>query len=139
MQLFIYVKQLGKRRSVIDQKAITLNPAPQTTGELIASIVALQVQEYNKRLNESDLLNYLTDEHLKEKALTGKIDFGVNYNGMSADTEKAVRNALLSFEDGIFRVFINDTELVSTEEAICLEEGATLTFVRLTMLAGRIW
>lgn len=139
MQIYIHVKQLGKRRNVIDKKAMQLDKVPGNTASLIAGIVALQVKEYNQRLEQSELLKYLTDEEIQAKAVTGKINFGVNYNGMPADTEKAVRNALQSFEDGIFRIFVDGKELESLEEPVPLQEGSELTFVRLTMLAGRMW
>lgn len=139
MQIYIYVKQLGKRRNVVDKKTIQLDKIPDNTAALIAGIVALQVREYNQRLEQCELLNYLTDEDIQIKAATGKINFGVNYNGMPADMEKAIRNALQSFEDGIFRVFVDGKELESLEESVMLKEGSELTFVRLTMLAGRMW
>lgn len=139
MQIYIYVKQLGKRRNVVDKKTIRLDQIPGNTATLIAGIVALQVQEYNRRLEQNELLRYLTDEEIESKAATGKINFGVNYNGMPADVEKAVCNALQSFEDGIFRVFADGKELESLEEPVLLKEGSELMFVRLTMLAGRMW
>lgn len=139
MQIYIYVKQLGKRRNVVDKKVMQLDKTPDNTAALIAGIVALQVREYNQRLEQCELLNYLTDEDIQVKAATGKINFGVNYNGMPADMEKAIRNALQSFEDGIFRVFVDGKELESLEEPVMLKEGSELTFVRLTMLTGRMW
>lgn len=139
MKLFINVKQLGKRRDVIGTKEIYLDPVPTTTAGLITAIVALQVKEYNDRPDQNELLTYLTDPEIQRKATVGKIDFGVNYNDNSADPEKAIRNALLSFEDGIFRVFLNDNALDTLQEEIHPREGDRLTFVRLTMLAGRIW
>lgn len=139
MQIYIYVKQLGKRRNVVDKKVMQLDKTPDNTAALIAGIVALQVREYNQRLEQCELLNYLTDEDIQVKAATGKINFGANYNEMPADMEKAIRNALQSFEDGIFRVFVDGKELESLEESVMLKEGSELTFVRLTMLAGRMW
>ena len=35
--------------------------------------------------------------------------------------------------------FLNDNELSSLEEKINLQENEKLTFIRLTMLSGRIW
>lgn len=139
MQVYIHVKQLGKRRNVIDKKATQLDKVPDTTAALIAAIVTMQVEEYNQRLEQSELLKYLTNEEIQDKATTGKISFGVNYNGMSADTEKAIRNALQSFEDGIFRIFVDGEELESLEQPVSLHEGSELIFVRLTMFAGRMW
>lgn len=139
MNLSVNVKQLGKRKNVIENKKFSVDPVPSTTAELIIAIVIRQVQEYNERLEQSDLLKYLTEEEIKKKSVSGKISFQVNYNGMAANAQKAVYNALQSFEDGIFRVFLNDRELESLNDAICLKEEDTLTFIRLTMLAGRIW
>ncbi len=139
MKIFINVKQLGKRMDAIGMKEFLIETVPATTAELIVAVVIRQVQEYNERLDQNDLLKYLTDAEIEEKVTSGKVSFGVNYNGLPADAEKAVRNALQSFEDGIFRVFLNDTELESLDETIQLQEEDKLTFIRLTMLAGRIW
>ena len=65
--------------------------------------------------------------------------FGVNYGDRKADPESAVNHAIQSFEDGIYRIFLDDRALEQLEEKILLTEGSSLTFVRLTMLAGRMW
>lgn len=139
MKIFINVKQLGKRRNAVEERELLLEHVPTTTADLIIAIVIRQVQEYNERLEQNDLLKYLTDDEIQEKATTGKVSFDVNYNGMPANAEKAVRNALQSFEDGNFRIFLNDTELESLDKTIRLSDGDKLTFIRLTMLAGRMW
>ena len=64
---------------------------------------------------------------------------GVNYGDRKADLESAVDHAIQSFEDGIYRIFLDDRALEQLEEKILLTEGSSLTFVRLTMLAGRMW
>ena len=139
MKIFVNVKQLGKRRNAVEDKEVLLDAVPGTVAELIVAIVIRQVEEYNERLEQNDLLKYLTDEEIKDRATTGKVSFIFNYNGLPADTEKAVRNALQSFEDGIFRVFLNEEELESPDQIIDLKEEDKLTFIRLTMLAGRMW
>lgn len=139
MKIFVNVKQLGKRRNAVEDKEVLLDPVPGTVAELIVAIVIRQVEEYNERLEQNDLLKYLTDEEIKDRATTGKVSFEFNYNGLPADTEKAVCNALQSFEDGIFRVFLNEEELESPDQIIDLKEEDKLTFIRLTMLAGRMW
>lgn len=139
MKIFVNVKQLGKRRNAVEEKELLLDCVPTTTAELIIAIVIQQVQEYNERLEQNDLLKYLTDDEIQEKATTGKVSFDVNYNGLSANAEIAIRNALQSFEDGIFRIFLNDMELESLADTIQLSEGDKLTFIRLTMLVGRMW
>ncbi len=43
------------------------------------------------------------------------------------------------FEDGIFRIYLGTEELKKPEDLISLEEDSELTFIRLTMLSGRMW
>lgn len=45
----------------------------------------------------------------------------------------------MAFNDRLFRIFLNGNELSSLEEKINLQENDKLTFIRLTMLSGRIW
>lgn len=139
MQLFINLKQIGKRRNVIDRQEVTLVTAPATVAELITAIVCRQVEEYNDRLEQSELLNCLSDEQVRQKATVGKVDFGELYNRVPAQAEEAVRTALQAFEDGIFRVFVNETELAGLQTELSLQERDTLTFIRLTLLTGRLW
>lgn len=139
MQVFINVKQLGKRKQAIDKIPVELDPVPTTTSELITAIVLREVEAYNNRLTESELLKYLSSKQIKDKAEAGKIGFDVNYNGKAAGGAEAVMNALQAFEDDIFRIFVGDTELETLSQSIQLEENNELTFVRLTFLAGRMW
>lgn len=139
MQLFINLKQIGKRRNVIDRQEVTFVTVPATVAELITAIVCRQVEEYNGRLEQSELLNCLTDEQVRQKATVGKVDFGELYNRVPAQAEEAVRTALQAFEDGIFRLFINETGVDGLQTPLSLQEGDTLTFIRLTLLTGRLW
>ena len=52
---------------------------------------------------------------------------------------EAITNALQSYEDGIFRIFMDDTETGDLSSPIQLKEESTLTFIRLAMLSGRLW
>ena len=56
--------------------------------------------------------------------------------GEDAVEEKALENTIQCFEDGIFRVFAEDTELTALEEAIPWKDDLIFTFIRLTMLSG---
>ena len=139
MQLLINVKQIGKKKQVINKKPIELNPVPATTSELISAVVLQQVKAYNNRLAGSELLKYISKEQIQEKAEAGKIGFDVNYNGKEAKGSGAVMNALQAFDHGIIRIFVEGTELTTLSQSIQLKENNELTFVRLTFLAGRIW
>lgn len=139
MRIYIQVKQLGKRRCSIEKMPVDFPVPPADVKELIEAIVSRQVREYNERLPQSDVLKYLTQEEVEDKATSGKVGFGVNYNGKSAAEAEAIANALQCYEDGIYRIFIDETETGELSSPVLLKENATLTFVRLTMLAGRMW
>ena len=49
------------------------------------------------------------------------------------------RRSVQGFEDGLFRVFLGDRELENLDEKVEFAEGNEITFIRLTMLAGRMW
>ncbi|MBR6158433.1 MAG: hypothetical protein IKQ27_15870, partial [Lachnospiraceae bacterium] len=55
------------------------------------------------------------------------------------DLQQAIETALQAFEDGIYRVFLNEEELTALDQQITLNAEDTLTFVRLTLLAGRMY
>lgn len=139
MRVYIQVKQLGKRRCSIEKMPVDFPASPADVKELIEGIVSRQVREYNERLQQSEVLKYLTQEEVEDKATSGKVGFGVNYNGKSAAEAEAIANALQCYEDGIYRIFIDETETGELSSPVLLKENATLTFVRLTMLAGRMW
>lgn len=139
MRIYIQVKQLGKRRCSIEKMPVDFPVPPADVKELIKAIVSRQVRKHNERLQQSDVLKYLTKEEVDDKATSGKVGFGVNYNGKSAAEAEAIANALQCYEDGIYRIFIDETETGELSSPVLLKENATLTFVRLTMLAGRMW
>ena len=53
--------------------------------------------------------------------------------------EKAIETALLAVEDGLVRIFKENKEIKSLDEPITIQEEDVFTFVRLTMLSGRLW
>lgn len=140
MNLSIQTKQLGKRRCCIEPMQIELPDETLTdVRSLITAIVRRQVEEHNQRPGENDLLKYLTQEEIDDRAESGKVGFGVNYNGEKVSAEAAVKNALQAYEDGTFRLFVNDEEAGTADNPLVLKEGDRLTFVRLTLLSGRLW
>ncbi|BBM58072.1 hypothetical protein JMUB4039_2059 [Leptotrichia trevisanii] len=139
MKVFVNVKQIGKRKNKIDRKEYEISGEIKTVKELLTEFVTINVKKFNEGLIEEDVVPYLTDEKISDLSDAGKISFGVDYNGKKQDLEKAIENALQSYEDGIYRIFVNDEEMGEIESEIELKEKDELTFVRLTMLAGRMW
>lgn len=139
MTVYIQIKQSGRRSSNIAQTALELPLVPHTVGELIACIVRLQVVRHNERPSEQEPLFFLTQEELETQGEGGKVSFGVDYNGRAADADQAIACALQAYADGLFRLFVNEEEAGEADTSLTLHENDVLTFVRLTMLSGRLW
>lgn len=139
MKIYVNIKQIGKRKNKIDKKEYEIKGKIETVKDLLREFVTINVKEFNEGLTENDVVPYLTDEKINDLSDAGKISFGVDYNGKEQDLEKAIESALQSYEDEIYRVFVNDEELGKINDKLDLQENDELTFVRLTMLAGRMW
>lgn len=140
MRIFVTMKQLGKRRDVLNRIPLELPGVPATLRELLSMIVRLQVAEYNEKKLEQPIFRYLTENQLRDTAeAAGKVGFGTRYNENDANPETAVAAALQAFEDGLFRVFAETIELEKLDSPLTLAPDENLTFIRLTMLAGRMW
>ena len=138
MTVYLKVKAIAKRRPLIERIPFDIDGPVCTSNELVALIVRRNVDAYNNKAVDAPLFPYLTNKALANGLKTGKIGFNDRKNENPQDTEKAVENALTCFGDGIFRLFINDAEK-GFNEPVQLADGDEITFIRLTMLAGRLW
>lgn len=138
-EIKINIKSVSGKKSRITTRTMLFDENINVVEELIKAAVATTVNEYNQRRESSDLITVLTPGLIEDKAQTGKVSFGVNYGEKSPDLETAVNNALEAFADGIVVIFADDKKLDSLDEAIDINEIKSLTFVKLTMLAGRMW
>jgi len=140
MQVQVNVKRIGKRRNAIETRPYEIGEV-HDVGGLIATFVTAEVTRFNARAEGGEtVLRYLTSEEIADGAMVGKIGFGADYNGQVQDLTAAIENARQSFEDGIYRIFINGEEAGETcDTPVTLRENDEVTFVRLTMLAGRMW
>ncbi len=132
------MKQIGSRKNAVAPQIFELPVRPDTVGELIIIITGICVDEYNKKVNSNEIVP-MTDDQINSMSAIGRFVFGINYSEKTQDKGAAVKNALQCYEDGLFRIFINDEEAGEAYESINLSENDTLTFIRLTMLAGRMW
>lgn len=139
MILKIHLKQIGQRKQAVAPVDFEYSPVPHTVRELIAQTAAACVNAYNERVRRGDSRTTpVTEQQITDMAGVGKIAFGINYGGREQDPDKAIDNALQSFEDGLYRVFLNENELERLDDNLDLCEGDSLTFIRLTMLTGSI-
>lgn len=139
MKVLVNVKQLGKKRDFIEKELYDLPENPKTVRDLIESFVKTEVGQFNEKIKNPEKRSVLYFEKQKSQAEVGKIGFGNTYNENLQNEEKAIINALQSYEDGLFRIFIGMDEAGSLDSFIELQENDEITFIRLTMLAGRMW
>lgn len=139
MKVYVNVKQAGSRKNYITKEEIKLDIAPTCLRELIEVIVTKNVIEFNMKLKKEKLIDYLTTEEINNKLLAGKVSFGEMHNQTEQRLTKALEAAFLAYEDGIYRVFVGNKEAGSLDDALEVKDGEVLTFIKLTMLAGRMW
>ena len=130
---------------LVNQKSIGKN----NVYDLIGNTVKIMVDDFYRRAKSKE--SPLSEEQINDLAEIGRVSFGIIYNDKMPDLKEATDTAVLAYRDGLVAIFIND-ELVEvkseqptpTEEELknCrieLHENDTISFVRLTMLAGRMW
>lgn len=139
MNIQVNLKQITKRRNSILPKTYPIHGTPATVRDLILAVTDAGVTEYNQNMAQSDLLTCLTKSQIEDQAQAGKVSFGINYGEKQADPQKARENAIQCFEDGIYRIFMDDRPLEHLDDPIEVTEENIFTFVRLTMLTGRMW
>ncbi|PMC71119.1 hypothetical protein CJ209_02090 [Fusobacterium nucleatum] len=137
MKIIINVKGLS-RKKVIHQEEVELKNKISTTKDLITELVKINVEKFNKKIDERDILSIMTNENIAKAARIGKIGDEV-HGDKKANLEKALDTAYLAFEDGLYCIFINDEQSEKLDDSLNLKDGDILTLIRLTMLAGRMW
>ena len=138
MTIMVNTYSLARQKPAIAPSPMEISGTPRTVGELLSLCALACVQRHNDRLEEGAKAP-LSGEAMDAMAEVGRIAFGGDYNGKKADPGAAESFALQAYEDGLFRVLLNGRSLGDAPEPLALREGDVLTFVRLTMLAGRRW
>lgn len=141
-------KSIGKNKRI---KTVPLEYAtvPSNVYELIEETVRIMVNDFIRRAENK--ITPLSDEQISDLAEIGRVSFGIIYNDKMPDLNEAVATAILAYRDGLVAIFIND-EIVDVESAdptpteeelrdhkLSLHEYDTISFIRLTMLSGRMW
>ena len=139
LKLYVTVKEAGKKRAKISNKELIIINKINTLKDLITEIVTGEVNRLNDKGFEEEIFKFLESSEIEDKAFIGKVSFSEKHNENKQDLHKAIDNAIQSFEDGIYRVFVNDDEIEKLNTELNLKEGDNLAFIKLTMLSGRLW
>ena len=139
MTVYVMLKNPASLRKAVKSCPMELATEPHTLRELITACVDACITAYRERAKESQNPTPLSDEEFAGMEALGKFAFGVHYNDREIDRTKAAATALQAVEDGLVRIFYGEEELTEPDAPLTLSEGATLTFIRLTFLTGRMW
>jgi len=139
LNVFVKLKSVGKRRPILENAPYTLPDGLSTLRQLIEAVVRQEVEAFNSRGLENMLVPFLSEDAIADLSTVGKVGFGRLYSDRKADPEAAVKTALLGFEDGLFKVVVGEQEALELDAPLVLHDGDTITFIRLTFLAGRMW
>jgi hypothetical protein len=128
----------GRRRAGTADHALAIDqPAgPIALRDLIAAVVRAEVAAFRRRAEEQTFVRVLTEASLAADLATGTVRTGARHTPAEVDDEEAVATALLAFEDGLYRVLVDDEPVDRLDATIDLHDGTRLLFLRLVALAG---
>lgn len=139
MEIYVRVKALGNRKDILAPTPYTLPDGIRSLRLLLTAVVQKEVDSYNQKETEVQLIPFLTQQELDDQAKAGRVSFGRIYSDRKATPQKAIENALQCWEDGLVRVFMGEEELTQLDAPIEIPDEAVFTFMRLTFLAGSMW
>ena len=137
--IHVALKHMGNVAKKVKAHPLTLARTPDTFGELIEETVRACIAAYRQRDAQGSNPVPLTDEQWDGMQEIGKFAFGLHYNQKEIDEAQALQTAIDAITDGLVRVFYGTNELTDLNAPIELSDGSVFTFVRLTMLSGRMW
>ncbi|ADY29918.1 MULTISPECIES: hypothetical protein [Cellulophaga] len=136
-QLTLQLKRLGKKK--VKQIPLTLDATPNNLQQLLVGCVKNQVEAFNKKRVEVNVVGFLSPAEIQEQAQSGKVDFGDLANKDLAVEQEAIDNVLLAFKDGLFVVFVDGDEVTSLDTPLQLTKDSVVAFIRMTFLVGTYW
>ena len=139
IQIYVALKHMGNVTKKVKEYPFLLGKTPHTFRELIEESVKSCISAYKVRATNAKDPAPLTDEQFDGMREIGKFAFGVHYNENEIDEAKAIETAVEAVADGLVRVFKGNEEITELDSELEITDGDAFTFVRLTMLSGRMW
>lgn len=99
-------------------------------------LVEVSHYEFNHQKKHQDHLN---ENEIHDLSKLGKVTFGKRYNQNQVNFEKAVQTMIQDYKDGLFRVFFNGNECLELDGNLDVQDENEVVFIRLVMMAGRLW
>jgi hypothetical protein len=130
-------KQIGRRGALVPSWTMRMEYADRLNlRDLLTRVVIEEVNAFQTRQRDARLVRVLTEAQIADGLEVGKIDtLGREYE-QEVNAAEAVRNALQSFDDGLYYVFIGNEQITSLEQQILFRPQMDVLFLRLVALAG---
>lgn len=135
-------KVLGRSKPLFTDWRVPLPPSIGEGGKvltlrtLLTQIVLAELVAFHTRQEQRRLTKVLTKAEIEQKVLLGKVDMGGEELTQELEPEIAVANALQSFEDGLYFVFIDDIQQHELDSEVIVKPDSELLFLRLVPLVG---
>jgi hypothetical protein len=143
MTMYVSAKTVGQRKAHFTDWEVPIPPQGNKNGgqitlrDLIAGIVANEVEAFVQRQEARRLPQVMTKAAIDAAAVRGKIATGTQVeNEQVVNLEEAIGTALLAFEDGWYYVFIDETQYHSLDSEVFVKPQSRVLFLRLVPLAG---
>jgi hypothetical protein len=134
--LTISGKVLGKNQNLFTTWQMSLPGQTLTLQELLTQIVQSEIQAFQTRQSQQRLTKVLGLIEIEAGVAQGKITSGGSDLDQSVNEQQAIDNALQSFQDGFYLVFIDDQQQEDLADLVDLQANSELLFLRLTPLVG---
>ncbi|MFC4425164.1 hypothetical protein [Deinococcus navajonensis] len=133
--MIVETKLVG-RRTPFERRSLELPDEAHTLRSLLTRLVHQEVQAYGERQESVGVLRVLTQRELQDAAFTGRVSVAPQARSGDVSAQEATQTALTAFADGLYYVFVDETQITALDEPVALRPDSTLLLVRLTALAG---
>lgn len=139
MVVNVLVKSISKGANKLSPVPYDLPVNINTVEELLRETVKVCLMHYWERMQsreDDSVISLRKEASLEERAVSGKVVYGVYSHRQPPDEAEAVRNALDAFEDGVIAIFIDGRKMENLTDRVALREGSEVMFVKLTALSA---
>ena len=139
MRIYVCLKSPVNITKNVEQIPFDVEGHARTLRTFIAECVRTCIRGYTERGENGESPMPLTADQYERMRHVGKFAFGVHYNKNEISEERAIETAVQAVSDGIVCIFKGEEALFEMDDEIEIREGDVFTFVKLTLLSGRMW
>lgn len=132
MKFQIITKKNGSHRE-LGRQTLELDHV-ETLEDLLQQVCADTLHRAANRRRDT-----LTQADIQESAACGKVDFGDSPRTAVPPLQTALHTMVQDFHDGLLRVYVNGHACTDLTEKLVLQAENEVVFLRLILLAGRLW